>query len=74
MLGGMIFLLIINNCFSASAGDESQILEIEDVILHPTYDPFKAYQDIAVIKLKPNISMFINIIWQKHKKSTIMPE
>ena len=38
----------------ASPGDESQILEIEDVILHPMYDFTKAYQDIAVIKLKAN--------------------
>ena len=37
-----------------SAGDESQILEIEDVIIHPKYDLSNAYQDIAVIKLKPN--------------------
>jgi hypothetical protein len=43
----------------ASPGDESQILEIEDVILHPMYDFSHAYQDIAVIKLKPNKSKYI---------------
>ena len=42
--------------FPALSGDESQSLEIEDVILHPTYDPPNAYQDIAVIILKPNKS------------------
>ena len=51
----MIFTIIINY-FPALPGDESQILEIEDVELHPKYDPFKAYQDISVIRLKPNIS------------------
>ena len=40
--------------FSASPGDESQTLDVEDVILHPMYDLSHAYQDIAVIKLKPN--------------------
>ena len=49
-----MILYTINNYFLASAGDESQILEIEDVILHPMYDFTKAYQDIAVIKLKAN--------------------
>ena len=44
----------VNNYFPVSAGDESQELEIDDVILHPKYDLSKAYQDIAVIKLKPN--------------------
>ena len=52
-LGGMI-LYFVNNYFPVSAGDESQTLEIDDVILHPKYDLSKAYQDIAVIKLKPN--------------------
>ena len=42
--------------FPALSGDESQILEIDDVSIHPTYDPPNAYQDIAVIKLKPNKS------------------
>ena len=32
-----------------------QTLEIEDVILHPKYER-QAYQDIAVVKLKPNKS------------------
>ena len=47
---------IVNVCLSIiyTAGDESQILEIDDVILHPMYDFTKAYQDIAVIKLKAN--------------------
>ena len=49
-----MFLYFINNCFPVSAGDESQILEIEDVMIHPKYDLSNAYQDIAVIKLKPN--------------------
>ena len=51
-----IILYFTNNCFPASPGDESQILEIEDVVLHPMYDLSNAYQDIAVIKLKPNKS------------------
>ena len=42
--------------FPALSGDESQILEIDDVSIHPTYDPPNAYEDIAVIKLKPNKS------------------
>ena len=49
-----MILYFINNCFPVSAGDESQILEIEDVVIHPKYDLSNAYQDIAVIKLKPN--------------------
>ena len=53
VLGGMI-LYFINICFPVSAGDESQLLEIDDVILHPKYDLSSAYHDIAVIKLKPN--------------------
>ena len=49
-------------CFPVSAGDESQILEIDDVILHPLYDRSSMYQDISVIKLKPNKGGFyINI-------------
>ena len=45
-----------------SAGDESQILDIEDAILHPKYDLSNAYQDISVIKLKPNKGkLYINI-------------
>ena len=54
-------------CFPVSAGDESQILEIDNVILHPKYDLSNAYQDISVIKLKPNKGKFyINIMSQKH--------
>jgi hypothetical protein len=54
-------------CFPVSAGDESQILEIDDVILHPKYDLSNAYQDISVIKLKPNKGKFcLNIMSQKH--------
>ncbi len=33
---------------------DNEILEIDDVILHPKYDLSNAYQDISVIKLKPN--------------------
>ena len=36
-------------------GDIGQMLEIDDVILHPNYEQ-KAYSDIAVLKLKPNKS------------------
>ena len=54
-------------CFPVSAGDESQILEIDNVILHPKYDLSNAYQDISVIKLKPNKGKFcLNIMSQKH--------
>ena len=54
-------------CFLVSAGDESQILEIDNVSLHPKYDLSNAYQDISVIKLKPNKGKFyINIMSQKH--------
>ena len=54
-------------CFPVSAGDESQILEIDNVSLHPKYDLSNAYQDISVIKLKPNKGKFyINIMSQKH--------
>ena len=53
-------------CVLVSAGDESQILEIDNVILHPKYDLSNAYQDISVIKLKPNKGKFyINIMSQK---------
>ena len=45
-------------CFPVSAGDESQILEIDNVSLHPEYDLSNAYQDISVIKLKPNKGKF----------------
>ena len=59
----MIFFI----CVPVSAGDESQILEIDNVILHPKYDLSNAYQDISVIKLKPNKGKFyINIMSQKH--------
>ena len=33
---------------------EGQIGEIEDVILHPLYRHARAYNDIAVIKLRPS--------------------
>ena len=63
----MIFL-----CVPVSAGDESQILEIDNVILHPKYDLSNAYQDISVIKLKPNKGKFyINIMSQKHIYPTL---
>ena len=57
-----------------SAGDESQTLEIDDVILHPMYDLSQAYQDIAVIRLKPNKGKYlsyeylkVHIFWEGHK-------
>ena len=54
-------------CFPVSAGDESQVLEIDNVSLHPEYDLSNAYQDISVIKLKPNKGKFcLNIMSQKH--------
>ena len=34
--------------------DEGQILEIDDIVLHPKYKPLNAYYDVAVVKLKPN--------------------
>ena len=35
----------------------TQDYEIEDVIMHPSYDPYKLYQhDIALIRLKQKVS------------------
>lgn len=34
--------------------DEGQIMEIDDIVLHPKYKPLNAYYDVAVVKLKPN--------------------
>ena len=49
-------------------------MEIDDVILHPKYDLSQAYQDIAVIKLKPNKGKYlsyehlkVHIFWEGHK-------
>ena len=35
--------------------ENGQIAEIDDVVIHPDYEK-EAYQDIAVVKLKPNKS------------------
>jgi hypothetical protein len=64
MLGVMI-LYFINNYFPVSAGDESQTLEIDDVILHPMYDLSQAYQDIAVIRLKHNKGKYLSYEYLK---------
>ena len=34
--------------------EEGQILEIDDIVLHPKYKPLNAYYDVAVVRLKPN--------------------
>ena len=73
-----MILYFVNNYFPVSAGDESQELEIDDVILHPKYDLSKAYQDIAVIKLKPNkgkllILFFFGLHYENKHTKNIRP-
>ena len=47
-----------------SVKEEGQIGEIEEVIIHPLYTHATAYNDIAVIKIRPNRgnSKFFNYI------------
>ena len=41
--------------------EKGQILDIEDVVLHPQYEQ-QAYQDIAVVKLKTSKCKFTSML------------
>ena len=52
----------LSNVFHLSSfpvEEKGQVLEIEDVAIHPQYQ-LQAYYDIGVIKLKPNKSKLIS--------------